>query len=280
MIAVEFLRFLLVSLPFKKGKWRISKQINSLIVNAKIGANRTVRTRYGFSMALNLGDFVDRQIYASNDWDSDVGHIISNLLRPGDTFLDVGANIGYFSILASRIVGEHGLVVALEPNPVVFTRFLENIKMNKIETIEPICLGASNQPGSAPLFLEGKGHTGAGSLMKSPISTDQTIIKLDSLDHIFASRNLPTPNLIKIDVEGAEVLALEGMRNILAQSDAPPLLVEVSEWGLTEMGYSIPELVGLLEEFGYTMQRISRIRTSKWSKAKSFEQYDALFTKK
>lgn len=152
-------------------------------------------------------------------------------LRPGGCFYDVGAHIGFYSLLAARLVGEEGRVVAFEPDPTNVAVLQENLTRNNLSEVEVIPAAVWNHSGhvtfqrSAAESPEVSSRRGGvvGSNREAP-GSGRIEVEAVSLDEFARDHRLPT--MIKIDVEGAEVQALQGARNLIAQT-RPILLVEV-----------------------------------------------------
>jgi FkbM family methyltransferase len=118
---------------------------------------------------------------------------------------DVGANVGYYTLLLSRGVGPQGRVFAFEPNPVNFAHLKEHLRLNKIGNVEIVEAAVSDRAGTA--FFSGEGSTGKLSQTGTPTKT----VQLD---------NYPRPDIIKMDIEGEEIAALRGSARILAERHA------------------------------------------------------------
>ncbi|MCC7351641.1 MAG: FkbM family methyltransferase [Phycisphaerales bacterium] len=177
----------------------------------------------GLSFNLDLETYPDCCM-AVGLYELDTWRIMRRLLRPGDWFVDCGANIGYFTMLAAKRVGKGGRVDAFEPDPVNRTRLEGHLRQNRLAnqvTIHP--LAVSNQAGELILYhpLGDKTNHGMSSAYPQhfPQSEQYTVssVRLDE-------RLNGIPHLIKLDVEGGEWNAIEGMKSLL-QSPAPPRLI-------------------------------------------------------
>ena len=153
---------------------------------------------------LELGtDFVARSILYDHRWEPEETELLRPVTPSGGTFIGVGANIGYFSLLASRWVGPSGQVFALEPVSATHSRLRRNIALNSIANITPVQVGASSVPGTAIIALEDDaGHSHL-------VSADgdqgrQETIALTTVDAFVASKRLTRVDVMKIDVEGAD----------------------------------------------------------------------------
>jgi FkbM family methyltransferase len=181
---------------------------------------------------------------------------IKKFLRESDYFLDVGANIGFYSLHAAQIVGLEGKVFAFEPTPKTFSRLLENVRINKFEnTISCHNIGLSENKGILKLNVSTDGHD-AWNTFASPTYdyfTNQIDIPVNTLDDVLISNNIDVKkiSLIKVDVEGWEVFVFRGAENFLKAEDSPALLVEFTEEFAFSAGTSCHELYDLIKSYGY-----------------------------
>jgi len=171
-------------------------------------------------------------------------------LSPGDVFYDIGANVGFFTTLAARVTGAEGMVYAFEPNPACVRQIRRNAVLNAFEHIEAFETAVSSAPGRTKLKL-------------NDISGTSTIIRLDgkgeidvamtTVDEFIRSRQARPPDLVMIDVEGAEIEVLKGMQETL-ERHLPIVMVEVhwigdrflAHWRecLLPLGYRVEPLEG------------------------------------
>ena len=172
---------------------------------------------------------------------------IESYLRCGDSFLDVGANIGLYSILAAQVIGKNGWIVAVEPDPVSANRFRENMEINHIGNYELHKCAASNANGSAR-FLVGQDATNhivaanehSGTFIQVPVRR---------LDELTGERSF---DLMKLDVEGTELMALRGAGCLVSVPLAPLIVFEVNG-SLYRYGIEETELFAYLKGFGYEL---------------------------
>ncbi|MFZ4083413.1 MAG: FkbM family methyltransferase [Pirellula sp.] len=239
------------------GKWRLNDPLLRAIRKNDLGIHDiSVKMKDGFAMHLDLRDWVDSHLFAKGEHEPDVGTIIKKVLRPGDHFLDVGANIGYFTILASRIVGVNGRVTSFEPSKSIFARLSRNVALNKLENVDLHNSAVSDAAGNVLLHLGPTSQSGITSLRpleESSGSTARTqMIEAITLDSLFTN-STKRPRLLKIDVEGAELRVLKGMKNILDGNprEKPFIIFEFSPGYLKNMGDSGDELLSLLQFCGY-----------------------------
>lgn len=169
-------------------------------------------------------------------------------VRPGSRCVDVGAHLGYFTILMARIAGPSGRVVAFEAFPDTFRTLEENIALNRLENVVIEPRAVSDAPGTISLVFERKQRfSGTPSAVAYAVEGESDVLDVPavSLDEYFRQRP-DLPQLIKIDVEGAEFAVLCGARETLVRA-RPVLLVEVHGRG----GQQFDRVTGFLAECGY-----------------------------
>lgn len=259
--------------PFEMGRWRVEQFIASWAKSHP--ARNTVTVADGLRMSLDTSDFLQRTLFAAGDFEPHIRQIIQKRLKPGDTFIDIGANVGFYTLIASKAVGNAGKVFAFEPAPETMAALRTNIGLNGGENVQPVQIALSDRAGDAQLFVDAANNSGATSLRSSPNASRPTTVILETYDTYAATHAIPNPALIKIDVEGAETAVLKGMTSLLRHR--PPMIIEVSELSLTQMGSSKEELFGIMEGAGYRASLLSQPRQSIYSGANIFFQYDVLF---
>ena len=172
---------------------------------------------------------------------------LQRYLRPGMTFYDLGANIGFFSLLAARLVGEQGQVIAFEADPEIAARLREHVNRNKFRCVTVVEKAVWSE--ASKVFFEridpatspdrGLGHVVNAS------SANTIEIEAVTLDDFV--RTSPAPDFIKCDVEGAEVEVLRGAQRLLAEK-RPGILCEIH----SEANRRV--LLADLKQFGYTCE--------------------------
>lgn len=222
-------------------------------------------------MRLNTSDFIQRTIFISGTWDEHVARIIKTHVRPGDLFVDVGANVGFYALLAAA---QGARVIAFEPNPKCSAAMVENAGFNGFE-IDVRTVGLAGRRDTAKLYVQSPGNLGSATLRRT--GDEIGTIRLDTLD---AQLEGLMPTLIKIDVEGAEIGVVEGASRTLSASNGPTVLMEISEYSLLKAGGSKDRLFELMGAFGYHAEIVSPVRRSLATDEAIYFQYDALFTKK
>jgi FkbM family methyltransferase len=172
-------------------------------------------------------------------------------IRPNDVFYDVGSCLGLVAIPAAL---RGARVVAFEPDPGYRKRLLRNIQINRLQNaIQVVEWAVSDRAGTAFLFTDG---TNGNSPSLVEVGTrGRATIQTDFIDTALAEGRLRPPNLVKLDIEGAEILALRGMRNLLGSRQAPRnLFVELHPDFLGGFSSSADECKELIESFGYALR--------------------------
>jgi FkbM family methyltransferase len=169
--------------------------------------------------------------------------MLAALLRPGAVFFDVGANVGSFTLLAARLVGDGGRVVAFEPVP-ANVRFLQrHLNLNRFTNVDVFQLAAAAQAGSVRF------ETTSDRLRGHIADHGQTRVASVSIDQLVAEGAVPLPSCIKIDVEGGELDVLRGGRQVITRA-MPHLFVATHSDRLRA------ECSQLLEGIGYRIEKI------------------------
>lgn len=175
------------------------------------------------------------RIHVTGTYEQEVTALFMRLLKESMTVIDLGAHLGYYTLLASHRVGPQGAVYAFEPDPNFFPLLVGNVEANACSNVTTIQKAISNKTGEVELWCETNAggsnlYTPTGSFANSTATVETT-----TLDEFFGERGWPSVDLVKIDIEGAETAALEGMR---ALSDRNPDLSLVVEFLPRAISYS------------------------------------------
>jgi FkbM family methyltransferase len=197
----------------------------------------------GYRMRLH---WQTQKAFVFGTFEIEVTRAIQNVVRPGWTVVDIGAHIGYETLLLAQQVGSKGRIFAFEPFGENFRVLGENINLNGCQNITPENKAVINQSGRVSLARTDSDPLTPTSQVVLGLGSD---IEAVSLDDYFRDSRSPI-SFVKIDAEGAERLVLEGMRALL-KKDRPVLLVELH--GFDSYGDQHPALL-LLKESGYTVQ--------------------------
>jgi FkbM family methyltransferase len=240
--------------PFEPGRWRLGSLASRLFEAGALPAQRrTVATRHGFAMSLDLRQFVDRTIYCQGEWEPLETALFAQVLRPGDRVVDVGANVGWFSLLAARLVGPAGRVDSFEANRATFALLQNNLALNGCSNVIAHCRAVGEAPGLVRTARREAGNDGADTVELTDGGDDA--VALVRLDTVLAGARL---RLIKLDIEGWEAKALRGAEGLLSGAEAPDLVFEYTPEFLRSAGDDPRELVSWLEGIGYRLRVVDK----------------------
>lgn len=207
----------------------------------------------------DLRDSIAREVCFTGVYEPQETAVVKRILGPGNVFVDVGANWGYFTLLAAYQVERRGRVISLEPDPRLFLKLQENILRNGLEQVTPLNVAAADVAGTMSLagFDEAGGNFGL-----SRITTDADgggpvyQVAARPLDDILDDLGILTVTLLKMDIEGAEGMALRGLTRSLATHRVSRVLLELHPAQLSQNGDSATSIIAELDGAGYRPWRI------------------------
>src|SRR4030095_8038429 len=187
-------------------------------------ANRTYKKRLhdSFYMFLNPTEHIQQQLFWYGYYEKELGDLLKKIIKPGDVFLDLGANIGYFSMLVANN-SPSVKVISFEPVASLFQKMNDNISLNNIKSISAINAAAGETNEDKALFDSATDNLGMSSF-KQPenYSGKKEKVKVVTIDDWFKTSGLSKIDVIKLDIEGSELAALKGMKEVL-QKQKPVL---------------------------------------------------------
>jgi FkbM family methyltransferase len=215
---------------------------DSFIGNVPTGG----KIRLAYRDAIGLSQF----IYGSFER-AEIDFLQRNV-RPDSIVIDVGANVGYFTVALAQIVKEGGRVIACEPEPDNLKRLRENLALNRLHNVEVVPTAVGEYDGMTTLYLgdESVYHTTAVGGERLPITAthetgDALSVRLAKLDTLWKERGCPEVSFMKIDVEGTELNVFKGALGLL-KSRRPTLVVETEHFD---------DVSRILAEFGYELHQ-------------------------
>jgi FkbM family methyltransferase len=209
---------------------------------------------HGYLMTLDTSDQLDRTGYfLGRFYDLATQQFMRETVSPGDTFVDIGANIGMLTLLAARLVGPRGKVIAFEPNADVYRQLQHHVHRNKLEnvSINPVGLGDIEKSLTLKVWAKNKGWGTFGTLS----SEEQGLLTAEYQSRVVLGDNVleissGTPTIIKIDVEGFECQVLRGLAKTL-RAHRPTIITELIPENLARGGSSPAELFEIMETYHY-----------------------------
>jgi FkbM family methyltransferase len=203
----------------------------------------------GVQYEFDPSSWVARSIYYLGDWEHWDTCYFNRTIKPGWTVIDVGSNLGYYALLASRLVGSHGRVFAFEPTPTTYGALLKNIALNQSHNVRPYQAALSDSCGRISVLenvqddynrIASRGETGSHQV---PCLTLDTFLKEQQVGRV---------DLIKVDIEGAEHKFLRGARRTIERY-RPIIAIELNPKALSVYGATVADLKNDLR--GYQLYR-------------------------
>jgi FkbM family methyltransferase len=227
--------------PFDRGKWRLGRILDSTIGPA------SVRVR-GLELELRPTAYIDGLLLERGSYEREIEILIEEKLGPGDVFVDVGANIGWYSVLGART---GATVFAFEPLPQNAERLERHRTLNSCANLHlrRVALGASEETLS--LRVAEEENPGATSFRKSYRGVGRIEVPVRTLATELGNVDPRSIKLVKIDVEGWELEVLRGATGLLPDLEHATLVVEVTPTWLRDAGGSAEELYELLRSVGF-----------------------------
>ena len=202
---------------------------------------------HGYLMNLDLSDWAQRMTYfLGRYYELGVMRVLDFLLRPGDNFVDVGANIGMITLHARSLVGAEGRIDCFEPNPECVEALEAHLSINGMKNVFVHACALAESAGSLTLSLT-SAHSGTATLVDvGGAAIRSHVVPVQVGDEVLTE----SPRLIKIDVEGFELHVLKGLKRTLTLHK-PFLITEIVESQLQRAGTSMTEISDLLAGLGY-----------------------------
>jgi FkbM family methyltransferase len=209
------------------------------------------RSELGFVLAGNTSDLIQRYVYLFGVWEPDTTAWVAKHLRPGDVVIDIGANIGYFSLLAASRVGASGTVIAFEPVPSIGDLFEANVARNGFQ-VDLRRVAVSDEPGTIEMFKSSDTNIGRSSTQRANGSHSEGMVEMVRVADVVDEALWSSVRLVKIDIEGDEFRALKGLDELLtAMPDGSAVLVEVTPDDLRTRGFSAAEVMDFMWSRGF-----------------------------
>lgn len=227
---------------------RIIRSYKNLFI--KIYGKQDLMYKYkGLKLLLNLKKDVDFLIYFDS-FESKNLKLYQTMIKSGNIVFDVGANIGIYSLLASKSLGKDGQIYSFEPSETAFERLNINVNLNNFKNIITIKEGVSDITGECSFYVcEDDAYNSIGSQpMKSPLRS--ITIPTTTIDDFVIKHNIKNVNIIKVDTEGAEYLVFKGAINTL-ENFKPIIFFEYNPFTANGYNHTKTASFELLENYGY-----------------------------
>lgn len=237
---------------FPRGKDRLYLILRSVL---SLPRRMVIDLDSSLLLSCDLDEFLQRWLYC-NGLDADPDFVaMRNILHPRDHFVDVGANIGVCSLIASVAVGEKGIVYAVEALPSTLTLLEENLELNKITNVRILPIALTDHDGEVVFYGSTNGNLGASSLSNEDLDGVPVSVPARMLDSLIAEGTISGCDVLKIDIEGAELLALRGMQKLFEEHPPRAVMIEVSEPLLKHFSRTPKDLIDFFTRHGYVWHR-------------------------
>ncbi|MFI0978354.1 FkbM family methyltransferase [Streptomyces sp. NPDC021093] len=210
--------------------------------------------------AVDTRDLIQRFLHLFGVWEPHMTRWLQGRLKPGDVLVDVGANVGYFAVLGSRLVGSSGRVVAIEASPAFHRRVLQHIELNGCENVRAVNSAVADSRRTLTFVLASSHNMGANSIVPYDGPAESSFdMEAHPLPELLEPDELSRARVIKIDVEGAEGGVVRGLAPALAlgrlRQDVE-IAVEVTPERMAKVGDSVEELLETMREHGFHTYRL------------------------
>jgi FkbM family methyltransferase len=210
----------------------------------------------GMRIEVDPRDAIGRQIMIGGH-ERETMAVFDRLLRPGMVFFDIGAHVGQYSLLASPKVGPNGSVVAFEPHPALFPMLARNVRRNRCANIVANNVAVSHTDGASTLCLASADNIGATSLRAPENDTGERVtVPTIALDMYVRTRGISRVDVMKLDIEGAELDALRGGERVLIDNPDVRIIFETYEPAARAFGRSNADVSGFLRTLGFEIFKI------------------------
>ncbi|GAA0587702.1 FkbM family methyltransferase [Paractinoplanes ferrugineus] len=218
----------------------------------------TTRTRFGARIPVTTNDLIQRYLYLFGTWEPNLTAWIRSRLQPGDTFIDVGANIGHFSLLAAPLVGPSGRVVAIEASPPLAATLTLTATANDYRNIRVVDSAVSATTGELSFYIKDHNNLGGTTSVRPRNDLEPSFrAAAASLPDLLSATELETARIIKIDVEGAEADVVDGLLpNLGTLRQDAEIAIEISPNRLARQGRKASEVIAALSAAGFYCYRI------------------------
>jgi FkbM family methyltransferase len=260
-------------IPYFRGKGRPVDLLASYCKQLTYGEE--IAERQDLLWELDLSCIIQRSLYYLGVWEVWETRFLQGVLSPGLCFMDVGANFGYYALLAAKIVGPSGSGYAFEPSGIIFQKLVGNIGRNGLTWLRPERLALGDSVGFTSLQIPELANQGAQAICpdRSPRSER---VQMTTMDRYVETIGLSRIDFIKVDIEGYEPFFLQGAAGAIREF-APLMMLEVSPLCLKRYGCTQEDLIGQLELQSYDTFTLEQEKLRRWQPLRNPCDYQNVF---
>jgi len=239
-------------MPYYPGKWLLIKGLAKKASKVSNASYSVIRR--GIRYQLDIADPMDRIIYYTGVHEGLTTKFLRCMVRPGSACFDVGANLGYYTLFFAKLVGPHGEVHGFEPCPDEFNRLQKNLSLNNLPAARLHQIALTDSIGT--IGITGKRK---GGLTRIGSSVDEVVheVQCSTLDGFMRSHNISRLDILKVDIEGAEVKFLRGGLTAISEH-MPIIVIELNPNALKVFGNNVFEIDEMLSRAGYVFYKPHR----------------------
>jgi len=247
----RFFRLILPVVANRKGGWRLRAWVMDVRKTRFLRNALLQRLETGASLWIDPNDSMGRSVFYHGLWEGTLARHFYSCCHLDDIVLDVGANFGQYSVLAAQRVGARGRVVAVEVNSRCLSLLKKNLFRCEPVRMDLLAVAAWSENTTLNLLNGSDSTTGLASVRTKQDSGNAEEVVARRLDDALAEINCPHVDVIKLDIEGAELPALQGLSRLLEQSPPRAIYCEVEDVHCVIFGYCAADLFAFLDRFGY-----------------------------
>jgi len=246
-----------ISFFFNKKIIQIFSRIFSKIFKKKLPSGDVILPCNGLKILVRnpRKSLIGRSIYLSGLWEPETTDFVLMKMKPGVNVLDVGADIGYYTLLFAKLVGAKGNVYAFEPIPKAKYYLDKNVELNELKNVKTYGFALFDDAGM--VCLEDPFNKSNINPQKKRLSKNDIQVEMKVFDGWRSEESIDRVDFMKLDVEGAEMNILRGMRETI-EKDRPEILVELHPSQLKNFGFVPSDMLEFLTGFGYQIDPVDR----------------------
>jgi len=242
-------RWILRVVPDTRGNWLFGTKLFRAMRDARLARLSLHHGDFHSELRLDLSDPAQFTMVKRGRFDLMTAAVVCSALRSGDTFVDVGANWGYFTSIASHRVGRDGLVLAIEPNRTAYRRLSDTLERECLVNVVTIQCAAYDRIGRHVSLVRRRLHQTTSSYVCEGASGKHPVLTT-TVDYLTSKTTSGPVRLIKVDTEGAELPVMRGAGRVLSESK-PAVVLEVSRYS-SRFGYDMNQLYDFMAAKGYS----------------------------
>jgi FkbM family methyltransferase len=243
--------------PIRQGKHRLLLALHRLVGPALYDVG-------GLTLSLSPRHLIDRFLIGQGSFHPELVAFIGAAMARGGGFIDVGANIGYLSLIAARAGGPGAHVYAFEPSPREYSVLLGHLALNELMNVTAFPFGVGERSEESTLWLSGLENPGMNSRHAPAEAAGGVSINLAPIDALLPPEVFERVCCVKIDVEGDECSVLAGIARVMPALQKASFVVEVAATHLARAGRSVDDVYGFFERHGFRPCRKARPATGDW----------------